>query len=153
MIINLLHFDISVKRPGAVSEFQQFEQLLYNRTLYLMLDLFFCIVMTVNVPAFLGVLQQLNIVNTRQQAYVINLRYARCEALNSSGKQISLIVIAQCRVIRTIDLVNIQIVVSLCAVYFFDIGSFAVQAFPCHLSFFIGQQVLDVDNTDSIMRI
>ncbi|MNC17086.1 hypothetical protein D3C75_649520 [compost metagenome] len=73
--------------------------------------------------------------------------------MKCSCQQVSLIVIAQRRVIRAIDLINIQVVVGFCTVNLFDIGPLAVQALPGHFRFLVSQQVLHIHHTNSVMRI
>ena len=147
------YLQVAIERFGRVAENQQTEQIFYDRTLDFLIDFIQAIVVTVDVAAFFAVLQQLQIVFAGQQADIIDLRNARREALDRPRQQIGGIIVAQSRIVGAVDLIDVQVVVGFRAVDPLQVGALFIKGFNSEIHFFLGKQILHVDDTDAVMRI
>ena len=65
--------------------------------------------MAVDVAAVVGAAQQFHVVAAGERAHVVDLRHARQEELHGAGGQVVLVVAAEGRVVRGVDLVEVEV--------------------------------------------
>ena len=86
---------IQVKGRFSISRFQQFQKLGNDWPLNFLVNFFQAVVVAVDVPAFLGPLQQVQVVFPGQQAHIVDLRNPRGKNLQQPGQEVLLVIIAQ----------------------------------------------------------
>lgn len=152
-VLTVLHFKAVIKSGEGIPEFHQLYQLLYHGPLHFFRNLFFRIIMAVDIPAHLGLFQKLQIVLSRHKPHVIYLRDARCEELDRPCQKICLVVVSQRGIISTIHLINIQVIISGRIINLLYVCAVFKNILFRPVDFLIGKKILNVHHADPVMGI
>ena len=97
---------LSVKHGIFISELHHYTQILYDRLLHQPVNLFYCIIMSADVPVIVGSLHQLIIIFPCQKPHIVNLRNPRCKKLNCPGQKIAVIPLPHRRIVGAVNLIH-----------------------------------------------
>ena len=92
-----------------VAELGQGVQGLDHRAFEVFIDFGGGVVVAVDVAAVVGSAQQFHVVAAGERAHVVDLRHARQEELHGAGGQVVLVVAAEGRVVRGVDLIEVEV--------------------------------------------
>ena len=109
MIVTGQQVEIACECGVRVAETDQFEKRAHDRALQLIVQFGGRVVVAIDVAADAGAAQQVEIVRSRQQTGVIDLRHAGREELKGARNQIFVVACAEGIVKSAIDLVQIEI--------------------------------------------
>ena len=133
-----------------ISELHKLKKLFYDRSFDFFFYLVKLVIMTIYISSYFGLFKKFKVVLSRKESHIIYLRNTGSKKLNRSCQKVSIVVIAKCRVIAAVDLINIKIVICSRIVNLLYIGSVFKDVLFCPLNLIIGKEVFYIDNTDSI---